>query len=73
MLWGLVIGLQLTLASYVFGEQCALIIDRYLVAGGAAETAPKPMLAKCGPVHDRNGLRCCMHACHRPSCAIRRR
>ncbi|KAK9831415.1 hypothetical protein WJX81_002965 [Elliptochloris bilobata] len=44
MLWGLVIGLQLSLASYVFGEHCALIIDRYCVAGGAAETEPKAML-----------------------------
>ncbi|EIE22217.1 hypothetical protein COCSUDRAFT_42582 [Coccomyxa subellipsoidea C-169] len=37
-LWGLVIGLQLSLASYVFGEQCALIVDRYLVPGGQDET-----------------------------------
>lgn len=50
MLWGGVIGLQLALASYVFGEQCALIIDRYCVAGGAAETAPEPMLATCAPL-----------------------
>ena len=44
MLWGLVVGLQLSLASYVFGEQCALVIDRYCVAGGGAETDPKAML-----------------------------
>jgi len=66
MLWGLVIGLQLALASYVFGEQCALIIDRYLVAGGAAETAPEPMLAKCGPVHERK--RGCAAACTPVTC-----
>ncbi len=70
MLWGLVIGLQLALASYVFGEQCALIIDRYLVAGGAAETAPEPMLAQCGRMHIRKGLRSCIHTCHLPSCRM---
>ena len=47
MLWGLVVGLQLSLASYVFGEQCALVIDRYCIAGGAAETDPKAMLETC--------------------------
>ncbi|CAK0780113.1 hypothetical protein CVIRNUC_004940 [Coccomyxa viridis] len=36
-LWGLIIGLQLSLASYVFGQHCALCIDYYLVPGGAAE------------------------------------
>ncbi len=48
MLWGLVIGLQLALASYVFGEQCALLIVRYCLADGAAETQPQAMLEKCG-------------------------
>ena len=47
MLWGLVVGLQLSLASYVFGEQCALVVDRYCIAGGAAETEPKGMLETC--------------------------
>lgn len=37
-LWGLIVGLQLSLASYAFGERCALIVDRYLVPGGRAET-----------------------------------
>ena len=36
-LWGLIIGLQLSLASYVFGQQCALCVDYYLVPGGAVE------------------------------------
>ena len=36
-LWGLIIGLQLSLSSYVFGQHCALSIDRYLVPGGKAE------------------------------------
>ena len=37
-LWGLIIGLELSLASYSFGEQCAVIVDRYLVPGGPEET-----------------------------------
>ncbi len=36
-LWGLIIGLQLSLASYVFGQHCALCIDYYLVPGGSIE------------------------------------
>ena len=36
-LWGLIIGLQLSLSSYVFGQHCALMMDRYLVPGGRAE------------------------------------
>lgn len=36
-LWGLIIGLQLSLSSYLFGQQCALCIDYHLVPGGAAE------------------------------------
>ena len=47
MLWGLVVGLQLSLASYVFGEQCALVIDRYCVTGGVAETDSRAMLQMC--------------------------
>ncbi len=58
MLWGLVVGLQLSLASYVFGEQCALVIDRYCIAGGAAETDSKAMLEKCVTGH--------AHACETP-------
>ena len=37
-LWGYVIGLLLSLASYRFGEQCALVVDRYIVPGGSQET-----------------------------------
>ena len=37
-LWGLIIGLQLSLSSYVFGQHCALSIDRYLVPDGSPET-----------------------------------
>ena len=37
-LWGLIIGLELSLASYRLGEQCALIVDRYIVPGGPQET-----------------------------------
>ncbi len=48
MLWGGVIGLQLALASYVFGEQCALLIVRHCLADGAAEAEPQAMLEKCG-------------------------
>ena len=36
-LWGLIIGLQLSLASYIFGQHCALCIDYYIVPGGAVE------------------------------------
>ncbi|CAL5222003.1 g4291 [Coccomyxa viridis] len=37
-LWGLVIGLQLSLSSYALGRLCALLIDRYLTPGGTADT-----------------------------------
>ena len=40
-LWGLIIGLQLFLSSYVFGQHCALCVDRYLVPGGKAEADPE--------------------------------
>lgn len=46
-LWGLVIGLQLSLASYVFGEQCALIVDRYLVPGGRDDTDLEGIEKRC--------------------------
>ena len=74
-LWGLVIGLQLSLASYVFGEQCALIVDRYLVPGGRDDTDLEGIEDRCArslaiwlrmlcrAFHLNNPALCCwMHA-----------
>jgi hypothetical protein len=47
LLWGLLIGLELSLASYVFGEQSALLLDRYLVPGGRDEADLENMQAMC--------------------------
>ena len=46
-LWGLIIGLHLSLASYAFGERCALMVDRYLVPGGQEETDLKRIEDRC--------------------------
>lgn len=50
-LWGLIVGLQLSLASYVFGEHCALAIDRYLVPGGRDETDLEKIEDRCSPIY----------------------
>ena len=39
-LWGLLIGTELSLASYTFGLHCALAVDRFLLPRGKQETAP---------------------------------
>ena len=36
--WGMVVGLQLSLASYTFGEQCAKIADRFLTGDRIHQT-----------------------------------
>ncbi|EIE20421.1 hypothetical protein COCSUDRAFT_43867 [Coccomyxa subellipsoidea C-169] len=44
-LWGMVIGLQTALSSYVFGQYCAMLIDRYITPGGRAEADLEKMAA----------------------------
>ena len=50
-LWGLIIGLELSLASYSFGEQCALLIERWLVPSGAENTSLEGRQAMYAPPH----------------------
>jgi hypothetical protein len=60
-LWGLIVGLELALASYAFGEQCAMIIDRYLVPGGAVDTALEGMQAQCAFSPCTTNVSCMRH------------